>query len=68
MTSGFVFLDNSMCNSTVDHRYGANEGCICRLIIPGVDGGNSFLDNCSECRSLTGVMLATGVILSCPFL
>ncbi len=68
MTSGFIFLDNSMCNSTVDHRYGANVGCICRFIVTGVDGSNSFLDDRSECRSLTGVMFTTGFILSCPFL
>ena len=68
MASGFVFLDNSMCNSSVDHGYGTNVGCICRFIVTGVDGSNSFLDDCSECRSLTGVMFATGFILSCPFL
>ena len=68
MTSGFVFLDNSMCNSTVDHRYGANEGCICSFIVTSVDSSNSFLDDCSECGSLTGVMFATGFVLSCPLL
>ena len=68
MTSGFVFLDNSVCNGAVDHRYGANVGRICRFIVPGVDGSKGFLDCGSECRSLTRIMPATGFILSCSFL
>ena len=48
MTSGFVFLDNSVCNSAVNHRYGANVGRICRFIVPGVDGSKGVLDCCSE--------------------
>ena len=68
MTSGFVFLDNSMCNSAVDHRYGAKVCRTCRFIVPGLDSSKGFLDCCSECRSLTRVMFATRFILSCPFL
>ena len=68
MASGFVFLDNSMCNSAVDHRYGTNVGRICRFIVSGVDSSKGFLDCCSKCRSLTRVMSATGFILSCSFL
>ena len=68
MASGLVFLDNSMCNSAVDYRYGAKVCRICRFVVSGVDSSKSFLDCCSECRSLTRVMSATGFILSCPFL
>jgi hypothetical protein len=68
MTSGFVFLDDPMCNSAVDYRYGAKVCRICRCIVSGFDSSKSFLDCCSECRSLTRVMSATGFILSCPFL
>ena len=68
MTSRFVFLDNSMCNSSVNHRYGTNVGLICRFIVSGVDSSKGFLYCCSKCRSLTRVMSATGFILSCSFL
>lgn len=68
MTSGFVFLDNPMCNSAVDHGYGANVGRIGRFVVSGIDGSKGFLNCCPECRSLARVMSATGFILSCSFL
>ena len=68
MTSRFVFLDNSMRNSAVDHRYGDKVCRTCRFMVPGLDSSKGFLDCCSKCRSLTCVMSATGFILSCSFL
>ena len=68
MTSGFVFLDNAVCNSTIDHGYGTSVGRICRFIISGIDGSKGFLDCGAECRSLTRIMPAPGFILSCSFL
>ncbi len=68
MTRGLIFLDNAMCNSAVDHRYGACIGRICRFIVSGVDGSKRFLDCCSKGRTLTGVVSAPGFILSCSFL
>ena len=64
VSGSFVFMEKTMSNSTIDHRYRRLVSFLCQFGVATFYGADSFLDHCSRRRALAGVMLPSGLGLS----